>query len=67
MIPAAMLAHRIMGIMAHWREYMGKENIYLWLNNLADGLSIVTHGKLFRPTHLYTGHAAPTSDPRPKI
>lgn len=20
-----MLAHRIMGIMAHWREYMGKE------------------------------------------
>lgn len=24
MIPAAMLAHRIMGIMAHWREYMGK-------------------------------------------
>jgi citrate synthase len=25
MIPAAMLAHRIMGIMAHWREYMGKE------------------------------------------
>lgn len=23
MIPAAMLSHRIMGIMAHWREYMG--------------------------------------------
>ena len=22
MIPAAMLAQRIMGIMAHWREYM---------------------------------------------
>jgi hypothetical protein len=25
MIPAAMLAHRIMGIMAHWREYMGMD------------------------------------------
>ncbi|KAJ5217964.1 uncharacterized protein N7498_000063 [Penicillium cinerascens] len=25
MIPAAMISHRIMGIMAHWREYMGKE------------------------------------------
>ncbi|CAI7636614.1 unnamed protein product [Penicillium glandicola] len=48
-IPAAMLAHRIMGIMAHWREYM------------------VNRGKLFRPTHLYTGHAEPNSDPRPKI
>lgn len=23
MIPAAMLTHRIMGIMAHWREYTG--------------------------------------------
>ncbi|CAG8250357.1 unnamed protein product [Penicillium nalgiovense] len=49
MIPAAMLAHRIMGIMAHWREYM------------------VTRGKLFRPIHLYTGQAEPTSGPRPKI
>ncbi|KAJ5953048.1 uncharacterized protein N7479_011461 [Penicillium vulpinum] len=48
-IPAAMLAHRIMGIMAHWREYT------------------VSRGKLFRPTHLFTGHAEPTSDPRPKI
>ncbi|KAJ5125050.1 uncharacterized protein N7515_008875 [Penicillium bovifimosum] len=26
-IPGAMLAHRIMGIMAHWREYTGKVNI----------------------------------------
>ncbi|CAG8902612.1 unnamed protein product [Penicillium egyptiacum] len=49
MIPAAMLAHRIMGIMAHWRDYM------------------VTRGKLFRPIHLYTGQAEPTSAPRPKI
>ncbi|KAI3293261.1 hypothetical protein DTO002I6_4912 [Penicillium roqueforti] len=49
MIPAAMLAHRIIGIMAHWREYM------------------VNRGKLFRPIHLYTGHAEPTSGPRPKI
>lgn len=24
MIPAAMISHRIMGIMAHWREFMGK-------------------------------------------
>lgn len=24
-IPAAMLVHRIMGIMAHWREYTGME------------------------------------------
>lgn len=24
MIAAAMLTHRIMGIMAHWREYMRK-------------------------------------------
>ncbi|KAJ5463791.1 hypothetical protein N7475_008735 [Penicillium sp. IBT 31633x] len=48
-IPAAMLAHRITGIMAHWREYM------------------VTRGKLFRPTHLYTGRAEPNVDPRPKI
>ncbi|KAJ5511378.1 Citrate synthase-like core [Penicillium expansum] len=48
-IPAAMLAHRIMGIMAHWREHM------------------VTRGKLFRPIHLYTGSAEPTSDPRSKI
>ncbi|KAJ5521091.1 hypothetical protein N7463_001544 [Penicillium fimorum] len=39
LIPAAMLTHRIMGIMAHWREYM------------------VTRGKLFRPTHLYTGQS----------
>lgn len=23
LVPAAMLSHRIMGIMAHWREYMG--------------------------------------------
>ncbi|KAJ5193552.1 hypothetical protein N7449_009694 [Penicillium cf. viridicatum] len=49
MIPAAMLAHRIMGIMAHWREYM------------------VNRGKLFRPIHLYTGRAEPSSDQRPKI
>ncbi|KAJ5781322.1 hypothetical protein N7457_006482 [Penicillium paradoxum] len=48
-IPAAMFAHRIMGIMAHWREYT------------------VTRGKLFRPTHLYTGDAEPNMDPRPKI
>ncbi|OOF91575.1 hypothetical protein ASPCADRAFT_57017 [Aspergillus carbonarius ITEM 5010] len=27
MIPAAMLAQRIMGIMAHWREYMGKRDV----------------------------------------
>lgn len=32
-----MLAHRIMGIMAHWREYTGKENVYRRLGNLADG------------------------------
>ncbi|CEL04576.1 Putative Citrate synthase [Aspergillus calidoustus] len=38
MLPAAMLAQRIIGIMAHWREYM------------------LTNGKLFRPSHLYTGH-----------
>ncbi|KAL2868055.1 putative citrate synthase [Aspergillus lucknowensis] len=37
MLPVAMLAQRIMGIMAHWREYM------------------LTNGKLFRPSHLYTG------------
>ncbi|KAE8363262.1 citrate synthase-like protein [Aspergillus caelatus] len=36
-IPAAMLAQRIIGIMAHWREYM------------------LTRGKLFRPSHIYTG------------
>lgn len=24
-IPAAMLTHRIIGIMAHWREYMSKD------------------------------------------
>ncbi|KXG51976.1 Citrate synthase-like, core [Penicillium griseofulvum] len=48
-IPAAMLAHRIMGIMAHWREYM------------------VTRGKLFRPTHLYTGYTELNPDPRAKI
>ncbi|KAE8384367.1 citrate synthase [Aspergillus alliaceus] len=36
MIPAAMLTQRIMGIMAHWREYM------------------LTRGKLFRPSHIYT-------------
>ncbi|KAE8399567.1 citrate synthase-like protein [Aspergillus pseudonomiae] len=33
MIPAAMLTQRIIGLMAHWREYM------------------LTHGKLFRPSH----------------
>ncbi|KUM57547.1 hypothetical protein ACN42_g9626 [Penicillium freii] len=38
MIPPAMLAHRIMGIMAHWREYTGKEIVYCRLGNLADGL-----------------------------
>jgi hypothetical protein len=27
-IPAAMLAHRIMGIMAHWREYTGMSDIF---------------------------------------
>jgi citrate synthase len=26
-IPAAMLAHRIIGIMAHWREYTGMDRI----------------------------------------
>ncbi|KAE8143518.1 citrate synthase [Aspergillus pseudotamarii] len=36
-IPAAMLTQRIIGIMAHWREYM------------------LTRGKLFRPSHIYTG------------
>ncbi|KAJ5321954.1 uncharacterized protein N7506_011084 [Penicillium brevicompactum] len=40
-IPAAMLVHRIIGIMAHWREYT------------------LNRGKLFRPTHLYTGCAEP--------
>jgi citrate synthase len=25
MIPAAMITHRIMGILAHWREYMSKD------------------------------------------
>ncbi|KAB8269257.1 citrate synthase-like protein [Aspergillus minisclerotigenes] len=35
-IPAAMLTQRIIGIMAHWREYM------------------LTRGKLFRPSHIYT-------------
>jgi citrate synthase len=32
MIPAAMLAHRIMGIMAHWREHMGKKWLLEVLN-----------------------------------
>ncbi|KAE8344410.1 hypothetical protein BDV24DRAFT_171877 [Aspergillus arachidicola] len=36
-IPAAMLTQRLIGIMAHWREYM------------------LTRGKLFRPSHIYTG------------
>ncbi|CAG8163420.1 unnamed protein product [Penicillium salamii] len=48
-IPAAMLVHRIMGIMAHWREYT------------------VNRGKLFRPTHLYTGCAEPMMNPMAKI
>ncbi|KKK16626.1 citrate synthase [Aspergillus rambellii] len=38
-LPGAMLAQRIIGIMAHWREYM------------------LTRGKLFRPSHIYTGDA----------
>jgi hypothetical protein len=38
-IPGAMLAHRIMGIMAHWREYMGKVNICWGLVGFTDGSS----------------------------
>ncbi|OJJ46042.1 hypothetical protein ASPZODRAFT_16637 [Penicilliopsis zonata CBS 506.65] len=41
MIPAAMMAQRIMGVMAHWREYT------------------LSRGKLFRPSHIYTGSADP--------
>ncbi|KAL4892505.1 citrate synthase [Aspergillus ambiguus] len=37
MMPAAMLSQRIIGIMAHWREYM------------------LNRGKLFRPSHIYSG------------
>ncbi|OGM47738.1 citrate synthase [Aspergillus bombycis] len=48
MIPAAMLTQRIIGIMAHWREYM------------------LTHGKLFRPSHIYTGETE-DNKPLPKI
>ncbi|KAE8167975.1 citrate synthase [Aspergillus tamarii] len=47
-IPAAMLAQRIIGIMAHWREYM------------------LTRGKLFRPSHIYTGETE-VNKPLPKI
>lgn len=36
-----MLAHRIMGIMAHWKEYMGEENFYCRLSNLADSLQLI--------------------------
>ena len=36
-IPAAMLAHRIMGIMAHWREYMGEHS---QMNPDSDGFYI---------------------------
>ncbi|KAE8333286.1 citrate synthase [Aspergillus sergii] len=47
-IPAAMLTQRIIGIMAHWREYM------------------LTRGKLFRPSHIYTGETE-DDKPLPKI
>lgn len=47
-IPAAMLTQRIIGIMAHWREYM------------------LTRGKLFRPSHIYTGETE-NNKPLPKI
>ncbi|OQD76161.1 hypothetical protein PENDEC_c005G04179 [Penicillium decumbens] len=44
MIPAAMISHRIMGIMAHWRAYMA------------------TRGKIFRPSHIYTGPMSATRE-----
>jgi citrate synthase len=67
MIPAAMMSQRIMGVMAHWREYMCKslrdrEDIgeFLTLSTL------VQRGKLFRPSHLYTGEVK-EDKPLPKI
>nr|ANF07286.1 citrate synthase-like protein [Paecilomyces fulvus] len=48
-IPVAMLAQRIIGIMAHWREYMLKR------------------GKLFRPSHIYTGNTEPLCNFSPKL
>jgi citrate synthase len=66
-IPAAMLAHRIVGIMAHWREYTGMCEICRCLSDLLTDKGAVNRGKLFRPTHLYTGHAEPTLNPVAKI
>ena len=41
-IPAAMLAHRIMGIMAHWREYTGMGGICRCLGGiLADKAQLI--------------------------
>ena len=66
-IPAAMLAHRVMGIMAHWREYMGE---YSRMCPSSDGFILtnaVSRGKLFRPSHIYTGKITVASDLAAKI
>jgi citrate synthase len=67
MIPAAMLAHRIMGIMAHWREYMGEHS---QMSPDSDGFLLtnaVSRGKLFRPSHIYTGNITAITDPAAKM
>lgn len=53
LIPAAMLAHRIMGIMAHWREYMGKKMGYrswvTWLTFYSKSWQVVsTNSSVYR-------------------
>lgn len=63
-IPGAMLAQRIMGIMAHWREYMRKSII---LDCRAFLTRAVNRGKLFRPSHIYTGRATSSNVGVPKM
>lgn len=54
MIPAAMLAQRIIGIMAHWREYM-RESCGRSVRYREILTEVVNRGKLLRPSHIYTG------------
>lgn len=51
-----MISQRLIGIMAHWREAMGKSNNH---SNCQLLTKTVRGIKLFRPSHIYTGDTEP--------